>query len=285
MKRISVITAILLLCFLSAGQAIMENTHVISSSGTAAKKQNLSVPVLMYHRIQKLSPDDARNPLLKELTVEPEDFEAQMKYIHESGFTVISTHDIQNMVRAGLPIPEKALAITFDDGYKNNFEVAFPILRKYGFIATIFVVTRAIGTPGHLTWDDCARMLKAGFSIESHTVHHSDLTTLNPHELDMELEQSASSIYNSLGINVTSLAYPSGRYDKNVVAAMPACGYAAGWKKDGGPVHLKENIYLLPRIRVIGGLPLNGFKKLINHAAFGKAENHVKSKAISGVKS
>jgi hypothetical protein len=140
--------------------------------------RDFAVPVLMYHRICDLTPREARSPLLRDLTVAPADFAQQMSYLVQNGFTLLLAREVEDAVREGKPLPEKAVAVTIDDGYKDNFEHAFPILRQYGLPATIFLVTSTVDTAGHLSWDDVALMHQAQIGYGSHTVHHADLTLL-----------------------------------------------------------------------------------------------------------
>ena len=110
-----------------------------------------AVPVLMYHRVSDLTEAEARSPLMRDLTVAPKDFEEQIRYLVDNGFTFLLARDVEQAVREHRSLPEKAVAITLDDGYKDNFEHAYPILRKYNVPATIFLVTNRSGRRG-LSW-------------------------------------------------------------------------------------------------------------------------------------
>ena len=222
-----------------------------------------AVPVLMYHRISDLTPQEARSPLMRDLTVAPRDFEQQVKYLVEHGFTFLRTRDIEAALRAHAPLPEKAVALTMDDGYKDNFEQAFPILRRYGVPATIFLVTNTVNTPGHLSWDEVHAMQRVQMGYGSHTVHHYDLTDLPPAQLDFELRESKRVLETRLAEPITGLAYPSGQYNPLVAARTEAAGYRAGWKKGGGPVQPGQNLFLLPRVRVRGDTTIDEFKQAV----------------------
>ncbi|MDQ2798977.1 MAG: polysaccharide deacetylase family protein [Armatimonadota bacterium] len=222
-----------------------------------------AVPVLMYHRISDLTPQEARSPLMRDLTVSPHDFEQQVKYLVEHGFTFLKTRDIEAALRDHAPLPEKAVALTMDDGYKDNFEQAFPILRRYDVPATIFLVTNTVNTPGHLSWENVQTMQRVQMGYGSHTVHHYDLTELPTAQLDFELRESKRVLESRLAEPVTGLAYPSGAYNQTVAARTEAAGYWAGWKKGGGPVQPDQNMFLLPRVRVRGNTTLDEFKAAV----------------------
>ncbi len=229
----------------------------------AAGISEFAVPVLMYHRIDYLTPKQSRSPLLRDLTVSPDDFDAQLRYLAENGFAIVSAKQVQKALRTGAPLPRKCVAITLDDGYRDNFEQAYPILRKYGVGGTVFVVTSVVGDGRHLTWDDMRLMLSGAMQFGSHTVHHYDLTTLPLASLDFELVQSKKTIESALGAKVTDVAYPSGMYNDLVAARTKAAGYEAGWKKGGGPVRPGDDPYLLPRVRVHGKTDMADFKRKV----------------------
>lgn len=222
-----------------------------------------AVPVLMYHRIADLTPSEARSPLMRDLTVSPANFEKQVQYLAENGFTFLLAREVEEAERNHTRLPEKAVAITMDDGYKDNFEQAFPILRKYKARATIFLVTATVNTIGHLSWDDCQIMHRERVGYGSHTVHHYELTSLTVPEMDYELRQSKQTLEDRLFDRITAVAYPSGKYNRTVADRAQAAGYLAGWKKGGGPVQPGMDNYLLPRVRVNGDNTMADFKRIV----------------------
>ncbi len=150
-----------------------------------------------------------------------------------------------------------------DDGYKNNFEEAFPILRKHRLPATIFLVTSTVDTAGHLSWDDVLIMHKKQIGYGSHTVHHYELTALPLLQLDYELRKSKRVIEEKLVERISAIAYPAGKYNQTVAERAKAAGYLAGWKKGGGPVQPGDDMYLLPRVRVHGRTTLKEFERKV----------------------
>jgi peptidoglycan/xylan/chitin deacetylase (PgdA/CDA1 family) len=217
----------------------------------------------MYHRVANLTEKEAKSPLMRDLTVSPKNFEEQVKYLADNHFTFLFARDVERAEREGTPLPERAVAITLDDGYKDNFDEAFPILRKYGAKATIFLVTNTINTGGHLNWDNVQIMQRERVGYGSHTVHHYELTSLTVPEMDYELRQSKKDIEGHLFERITAVAYPSGKYNRTVADRAEAAGYLAGWKKGGGPVQPGADMYLLPRVRVNGGSTMADFKRKV----------------------
>jgi peptidoglycan/xylan/chitin deacetylase (PgdA/CDA1 family) len=230
---------------------------------SAETTPNYAVPVLMYHRISDLTEKEKRSPLVRDLTVSPRDFEAQVKYLVDNGFTCLLARDVENAVFAGRPLPKKAVAITMDDGYQDNFEQAFPILEKYNVPATLFLVTGTVDTPGHVSWDEVLMMKRESVGYGSHTVHHYDLPSLSSDQLAYELRESKRVLEERLVDRISAVAYPSGMYSQRVAVATRDAGYAAGWKKGGGPVRPGDAMYMLPRVRVNGTATLAQFQRKV----------------------
>jgi peptidoglycan/xylan/chitin deacetylase (PgdA/CDA1 family) len=237
----------------------------------------------MYHRIDNLTPQESRNELLRDLTVSPQDFEQQVSYLAANGFTFLTVDQVQNALLSGSPLPEKAVAISMDDGYKDNFEKAFPILKKYNACATIFLVTSTIGTPKHLTWPDIDTMHTQSVGYGSHTVSHLDLTTLPRPRLDYELCESKRIVESHFNQQIGSIAYPSGEWNDLVVERTRSAGYLSGWKKGGGPVEPGNDPLLLPRVRVRGVSTMEDFQRMVWSGVYTIAlrEKHHRSAYIS----
>src|SRR5690242_8132167 len=157
---------------------------------------NFAVPVLMFHRISDLPPD--AGPLLRDLTVSPAEFERQVRYLVENRYAILTAGQVERAVRLREALPVRAVALTLDDGYDDNFTQAFPILRRYGLDGTLFLVTATVDSPGHVRWDEAREMLGEGMEFGSHSVRHFDLTTLSPPELDAELRDSREELERQL---------------------------------------------------------------------------------------
>ena len=229
-----------------------------------ATTRQFAVPVLMYHRVDHLEDHEIRSPLLRDLTVSPANFEAQVKFLVENGYSVLLASEVERAVVEGHELPQKAVCITLDDGYKDNFEQAFPILLRYKVPATIFLVTNNFGRANRLSWDDVLQMRReAGFEYGSHSVHHYDLTTLDQDQLDFELTESKRLIELRIQDSVTSIAYPAGSYNEFVKERARAAGYSAAWKKGGGLVTPGEDMLMLPRVRVSGRTSLADFRRKV----------------------
>ncbi len=222
-----------------------------------------SVPVLVYHFVDNPSDVQRQGRYGGRLATIPKDFEEQIKLLKARGYTFVRADDVATAVRHRASLPTKAVAITMDDGYSSVYHHAYPILRRYGVPATVFIVTSKVGDAGHVSWDEMAEMHENGIEFESHTVHHLDLTMLPVDVLDYELGQSKRTLEARLLDDVSSIAYPAGRYDEMVMSRMASAGYTAGWRKDGGPVRPHDNVYALPRISIRGDPTLQEFEHLV----------------------
>lgn len=201
----------------------------------------LFVPILTYHHI-----DDKDNVM----TVKPDDFEQQLQYLQNQGYTSITLDELAGYLRGDRQLPDKPVVITFDDGYEDNQRVAVPLLRKYGFTAIIFVVSDDVGKPGYLTWDQMKAVQERAINIGSHTMTHPDLTKLDAQGLDMEFQFSKMAMEKGLGTPIDYMAYPFGRLNKQVLAAAEAAGYKGALSSNNGVNVKGDSMYALRRIVV-----------------------------------
>jgi peptidoglycan/xylan/chitin deacetylase (PgdA/CDA1 family) len=227
------------------------------------KTASFRVPVLMYHRVCALSAKEKQNAITADLTVPPEQFELQVQTLQKAGFTFLKASEVADAVIHHTSLPARSVCITLDDGYEDNYTVAMPILQKYHATATIFVITKAVGAPGHVSWAGLKAMQAAGIEVQSHTVSHPDLPSLHGKGLDNELQSARKTLETRLNCPITTLAYPAGRYSDEVVERTRAAGYLSAWKKNGGMVTPTDNVFLLPRVRVMGAEKIQQFERSV----------------------
>lgn len=142
--------------------------------------------------------------------VEEQAFEMQMKYLSEHGYTSLLFEELDG------PLPEKAVLVAFDDGFRTIFERAAPIMRKYGIKGNVFVPTQYVedGNPHFMTWNMLKELCDAGdFSVAAHTHSHVDIRTLDDAAMGRELQTSNALLQNRLGITAKSFCMPYGKYD------------------------------------------------------------------------
>jgi peptidoglycan/xylan/chitin deacetylase (PgdA/CDA1 family) len=199
------------------------------------------VPILMYHEL-----GDLENGLY----VRVRDFEAQMRYLSESGFQPVTMKELYRHYTEGRPLPRNPVVITFDDGYRTFWNVAVPILEQYRFPATVFVITGLVGGPNYLTWEQLRQLPGMGFELGAHTVTHPDLRRLSGARLRQEIAGSRQALERETGQSVLFFCYPSGRYSAETVEAVRSAGFLAAVTIRQGPAAAEEDPLLWSRIRV-----------------------------------
>ena len=219
------------------------------------------VPVLMYHAVSETAGGDERarstNPAYCLL---PQVFREQMNWLFEHHF---STLPLQALLELPRLHDSKAVAITFDDGWLNNYTDAFPILKERGLMATVFVVTGAIGRPGYMNWNQLKEMSSAGISIQSHTTSHMPLTLLPPEKIWHELLTSKLCLEDSLGKKVEFLSLPHGMGNRVVFGLAEEIGYRAVCTSEPGYRHSFGSLSVLKRMNVAGRYGIDDFRKII----------------------
>ncbi|WP_405738664.1 polysaccharide deacetylase family protein [Anaerovibrio slackiae] len=201
-----------------------------------------TVMVLNYHKVV----DEHMS-----LSVPLADFEQHMKWLKEYGYTSITPEELYEFIVNGSELPEKPVLITFDDGYKDNYTNAYPIMKKYGFKGTIFVVTGFLGVYGnYMTWEQAKELADNGFSIESHTYSHKSMTEASDEEISKELTKSRDTIKNKLGIEADFMAYPTGTYNLHIAELVQKAGYKGAFTIKYDNVSRESNVYALERVPI-----------------------------------
>lgn len=214
----------------------------------------------MYHYVSVPPPDADKYRL--DLSVTPANFEAQMEYLAVEGYTPIRVSDLSEYLLYGEPaLPAKPIVLTFDDGYLDNYQNAFPVLKKYKFVATFNVITDfADGKKtGYMNWDQLEDMAINGMEIGSHTLDHPDLSR-KPRVYQLnEILGSKSVIEARIGTPVKTFCYPAGSYDATTLDVLRSAGYVAALTEINGTRQMTENLFELRRIRVRGSYSVADF--------------------------
>ncbi len=194
------------------------------------------MPVLMYHKIGDYPPGSG----LKKLWVTTSDFRKQLEYLRDNGYTAIDFRDWRDAEKGIKPLPAKPVMITFDDGYMNNYDLAFPLLKEFGMKGCIFLVYETMEKHNGwhdpksepwlkmLTWAQIKEMQDSGFiEFGSHTMRHRNLAALPLDEVRWELRESKARLEEKLGCEMVGFAYPygSGAYKPDVRQAALDAGY------------------------------------------------------------
>ena len=205
------------------------------------------VPILMYH-VVTAPPAGVADA---ELWTPRETFRATIALLVRSGYHGVTLAQAWRAWHGGPGLPAKPVVVSFDDGYLSHSTHAKPTLRAAGWPGVLNLEGKNIG-PGGLTRRQVRGLIAAGWEIDSHTLTHPDLTTLDDATLRRELVGSRELLRRDFGVPVDFFCYPAGRYDKRVEAAVRAAGYKAATTVEPGRAGAALDPYALPRIRVNG---------------------------------
>lgn len=151
------------------------------------------------------------------LSITPEQFRHLLQEIKAEGYTFIDANDLKLIKDGRMKQPKKAMFLSFDDGYADNYENAYPIIRQEGAKATFFLISSMIGQPGRMSSGQIQEMLDGGMAIGSHTVNHEMLDKITDEQVTTEMEQSKESLQEMFNEPIYAIAYPGGYEDKDVV--------------------------------------------------------------------
>lgn len=220
-----------------------------------------SIPVLYYHSIDYEKGNELRIP--------KEKFRQQMQYLKDNKYTTLSLDEFYNFLVNNNPVPNKSVIITFDDGYKDNYENAFPILKEFGFRATIFVITSTIDKEkDFLTSNELKEMSSCNIGIESHTVNHDNLNSLDYDAQIKTLKDSKEFLERILGKEVKYIAYPYGKWNENTLKAVKSAGYNMAFTTIGGWSNKDQGLYTLNRVYVSDNHNMDEFKRRLTNSHY-----------------
>jgi peptidoglycan/xylan/chitin deacetylase (PgdA/CDA1 family) len=201
------------------------------------------VPILEYHVLGRPQTEVP----YPDLYVPRASFRKQMGWLDEQGYEAVTLERVEEAWYHGGTLPPKPMVISFDDGYRPQYTFALPTLRKHGWPGVLNL--KAEGSD--LYESNVKAMLAAGWELAAHTIHHSDLTTLEGEALEEEVTGSRKLLQREYGVPVKNFCYPSGRFDEATIAAVEAAGYVGATTEIPG-VATKEHPYELARIEVLG---------------------------------
>ena len=213
----------------------------------------MRLPILMYHYISE--PPDGADAVRRDLSITPEQFEAHLQYLAAEGYTTITLHDLALALQIGYPLPPKPVILTFDDGYRDHYTNAFPLLVKYGHVGTFFLITSALDeeNPRHVTWDQVIEMHQAGMEMEAHCYTHVDLHYRTIDYLIWQMVGSKEAIEERINRPVRFFCYPSGRYDDLAIEVLHSAHYWGAVTVTLGVEHSSDRMFQIERIRIRGG--------------------------------
>ena len=186
-----------------------------------------------------------------------------MKYLQDNRYHVVSFASLEVFFKEGTELPAQPIIITFDDGWEDQYTLAFPILAKYHYGATFFVVTNYIGDRGFLSFDQLREMSNAGMEIGSHSRSHPHLGRIQDADvLRDEILGSKKTLEAKLSVPINEFAYPYGSYNAAAVAMVESAGYKAARASNFGIRHYQNETFGLSAITAPGDLAM--FERILS---------------------
>jgi peptidoglycan/xylan/chitin deacetylase (PgdA/CDA1 family) len=242
-------------------------------SFSAFAENAISVPILAYHNFNPTIPGS--------MTITPEKFESQLKWIKDNGYTVIP---LKNLVRylqgENITLPTKPVVITADDGWASVYKYMVPIVKKYNVPVTLFIYPQTISHGSHaMTWDQLRELQKTGqFDIEGHTYWHPNFKQekkkMSPEAyakfVKFQLFNSKKILEEKMGTKITLLAWPYGIYDEYLEKEAANAGYTMAFSIKARHAEKSENAMAQPRYMIIEGQSMKTFAAIMEGHAQGK---------------
>jgi peptidoglycan/xylan/chitin deacetylase (PgdA/CDA1 family) len=225
-----------------------------------------AVPTLMYHEIS------GENQAFPGLAVAPGAFADQIGYLSDNGFTTLTAAELADSFDGQATLPERSIVLTFDDGFADFYEAAFPVLQKYGFSATLFMTSGWIAdasaspasAPGRmLSWNQLRELADAGIEIGAHSDQHPQLDQLRQDQLQHELAASKAILEDGLGRGVPGLAYPFGYSSARVRRLSSELRYSYANAVSNRLPGVHPDMFALPRLTVHSSTSLATFGRVV----------------------
>lgn len=244
---------------LKPGDGVVISLKPLDLGGVTSRGYQ-TIPVLAYHKFSKHTSD--------RMTVREDAFEEQMAFLKKNGYRVIRLDDLFEFLKRKRPLPPKSVVITFDDGWRSMYDIAYPVLKRYGYPATLFVSTDLIHpATTMLDWGKIREMSRNGIDVQCHSRTHRSLGKIENGEtlqayfesIKSELVESAKVIKRQLGTDVKYLAYPFGDTNSLLIAMLGKLGFQGGLTvvRAGNPFFADE--FRVGRSMIYGTFDLKTF--------------------------
>ena len=225
---------------------IAASVDTLNQSAKHPATSTIRLPILLYHYIEPINPKDR---LRASLTVTPEKFAEQLALIKQANYESVTISQVA-LLLASTTAKEKKIALTFDDGYRDFYQYAFPLLQKYKIRATIYVIYDAINSPAYLSEQMIREMLASGLvEIGSHALDHKKLTSLSEAEAKRQIFLSKKMFEERFKTPIDTFAYPYGSFNQLIADRAKSAGYKAAVSVIPGEKQAEANRYFLFRIR------------------------------------
>ncbi|CYV13909.1 polysaccharide deacetylase family protein [Streptococcus suis] len=251
----------------AASSSVMtsESSEVRTEIIWEQQTEPIKLPILMYHAIHVMAPEEEANA---NLIVDPTTFESHLKALQDAGYYTLSPEEAYKVLTENvLPAGKKVVWLTFDDSLWDFYSYAYPLIKQYQMKATNNVITgfTEYGQAGHLTLDQIKEMQTAGLSFQGHTVNHPDLEYSSIEDQTNELTSSKAYLDSQLNQETIAIAYPGGRYSADTVALTEQAGYKLGVTTNNGLASASDGLLTLNRVRILPTTTAEGLLSEISY--------------------
>ena len=264
MKRIPLVTLLVVaLTMVLAGCGLLSQKTEPTSSAPPVKEVKMvhpsGIPVLMYHKVGDDKDNDA--------VIREDLFREQMKFLKDNGYNPLTMEQLYEYVVNGAAVPEKPVVLTFDDGYADTYSIVYPIMKEYGFPATVFINPGDIGT--RLTWDQVREMHKNGITISNHGFQHIEMGQLSEAKQIENITKAQEALAKEVGIKDNPwFCYPYGDKNEFTDSASKKAGIKMGMAMKSGWAHTGDNPYNILRVWVGNAVDIKHFEERISTEHF-----------------
>lgn len=221
---------------------------VCPHSGNAQSRKAGDISCFVYHRF-----GDSRYP---STNVSVNDFRAHLQFLVDNGYRVITLGQAVELLRQARKITPGTVVLTVDDAYSSFYEKGMPLLREFGFTATVFVNSQTAGHPGYITWPQLHQLSREGIEIGSHSHSHAHFVNFNEPELSekfqADLESSQQLFRENLGEVPRLFSYPYGEHNAVMENILKENGFLAAAAQNSGVISEFSNLFALPRFPMAG---------------------------------
>lgn len=260
-----------------AQDVIKQESTVIAVSSTSSSttsqessevdwvKQDTAIhfPILMYHAIHVMAPEESANA---NLIVDPTTFESHIQRLSNEGYYFLTPEEVHKVLTENV-LPngnQKIIWLTFDDSLWDFYDNAYPILQKYQVKATNNVITSTVGSQANLSLDEMLEMKNNGMSFQDHTVTHPDLSATDSSTQTTEMKDSKQYLDDSLNQDTIAIAYPAGRYSDTTLQIAENLDYKLGVTTNEGLASADNGLLSLNRIRILPTTTADSIMATIN---------------------
>lgn len=241
------------------------STTTQESSEVDWVKQDTAIhfPILMYHAIHVMAPEESANA---NLIVDPTTFESHIQRLSNEGYYFLTPEEVHKVLTENV-LPngnQKIIWLTFDDSLWDFYDNAYPILQKYQVKATNNVITSTVGSQANLSLDEMLEMKNNGMSFQDHTVTHPDLSATDSSTQTTEMKDSKQYLDDSLNQDTIAIAYPAGRYSDTTLQIAENLDYKLGVTTNEGLASADNGLLSLNRIRILPTTTADSIMATIN---------------------